>query len=407
MGIKCLHISDMHLDSPFKNITTHYPDLMEQMKSATEKSVQSLVQKAIDEQVDIVLIVGDSFNSTKPNVRTQFFLKEQLEKLLAHHIHVVLCYGNHDYMGHQPLVNLPKDVYVLSSEVTQITLHTHSGEIVDIYGFSYDTNHVTERKITRYPIHQNMTHYAIGMLHGYLEGSQSKEGVYAPFSIQELNDKHYDYWALGHIHKRMLLQEQPPIIYSGNVQGLNRHETGEKGAVLVSLNKGKPTQIEWVNTSKIQWNKIDYTISKTHHFEQIITDISCIFETWESDKTYLVSITWHVHADVSPEILELLNTREMKESLNKKHVYVIKEENVLQDNSQKIMLNDDVLNVWEDIRERGVDESIYDEAMQSVFSQTKMRTLLPSLRSDEGLAETIIKRAINRLALALYKGGEE
>lgn len=47
----------------------------------------------------------------------------------------------------------------------------------------------------------------------------------------------FDYWALGHIHKRAILSEQPAVIYPGNMQGRSMKETGEKGCYLVTLSE--------------------------------------------------------------------------------------------------------------------------------------------------------------------------
>ena len=40
-----------------------------------------------------------------------------------------------------------------------------------------------------------------------------------PFRLMIYCEKDFDYWALGHIHKRTILSENPPIIYPGNIQG--------------------------------------------------------------------------------------------------------------------------------------------------------------------------------------------
>ena len=49
------------------------------------------------------------------------------------------------------------------------------------------------------------------------------------FTVKDLYEKQFDYWALGHIHKRTILSEDPPIIYPGNIQGRNKKEIGVKG----------------------------------------------------------------------------------------------------------------------------------------------------------------------------------
>src|SRR5690606_40260244 len=51
----------------------------------------------------------------------------------------------------------------------------------------------------------------------------------------------YDYWALGHVHQRELLHADPPILFSGCLQGRHARETGPKGATIVSFNGRRPT----------------------------------------------------------------------------------------------------------------------------------------------------------------------
>jgi DNA repair exonuclease SbcCD nuclease subunit len=57
-------------------------------------------------------------------------------------------------------------------------------------------------------------------------------------------DKGYGYWALGHVHKRDILREDPPIVFPGNLQGRFFRETGPKGATVVSVSNGRLTMEE-------------------------------------------------------------------------------------------------------------------------------------------------------------------
>jgi DNA repair exonuclease SbcCD nuclease subunit len=67
-------------------------------------------------------------------------------------------------------------------------------------------------------------------------GSDTGHDPYAPSALEDLISKNYDYWALGHIHKKTILNEANPlIIYSGNPQGLNPKETGVRGCFLINV----------------------------------------------------------------------------------------------------------------------------------------------------------------------------
>ncbi|MEZ6149369.1 MAG: hypothetical protein R3C09_04535 [Pirellulaceae bacterium] len=47
--------------------------------------------------------------------------------------------------------------------------------------------------------------------------------------------KGYDYWALGHIHKREVLCQEPFVAFSGNIQGRHIRESGPKGCYVVTV----------------------------------------------------------------------------------------------------------------------------------------------------------------------------
>ena len=63
--------------------------------------------------------------------------------------------------------------------------------------------------------------------HGTYSKSSTKNR-YTEFILEDLNQKLYHYWALGHIHERQELSDMPPIYYPGNIQGRHFGEQGPK-----------------------------------------------------------------------------------------------------------------------------------------------------------------------------------
>ena len=55
---------------------------------------------------------------------------------------------------------------------------------------------------------------------------------YAPCTLEGLLSKNYDYWALGHVHRREILHENPWIVFPGNTQGRHINESGPRGCTL-------------------------------------------------------------------------------------------------------------------------------------------------------------------------------
>lgn len=110
------------------------------------------------------------------------------------------------------------------------------------------------KKIKYKNIHQKETEtWHIGMLHGAVR--QSQDNHYAPFTIDELIAKNYDYWALGHIHKHQFLNEKPPIVYSGNPQGRHKNEAGQHGYYLVE-SQGNKLVPQFKPVAEIEWTSL-------------------------------------------------------------------------------------------------------------------------------------------------------
>ena len=234
--IRFIHAADLHLDSPFKGMTGMQVDQLVRLRNSTFKAFERLIEHALKSKPDFVLIVGDIYDGEDRSLRAQLKFQEGMNKLGEANIPVVISYGNHDHLGGRwTRFELPTNVHVLTKKVEQIELNIR-GEQVNIYGFSYNERHVRESMITNYPVAENGTSFHIGMLHGSLAGDET-HAVYAPFTKEELLQKHYDYWALGHIHLRQQLHTDPPIVYPGNLQGRHRNERGVKGFYDVSLSK--------------------------------------------------------------------------------------------------------------------------------------------------------------------------
>ncbi|PIC56523.1 DNA repair exonuclease [Sporosarcina sp. P12(2017)] len=230
--IRFLHTADLHLDSPFKGMASAGPDELARLQQSTFAAFDRFIAYAVKERPDFIVIVGDLYDGEDRSLRAQIRFQQGMQQLQKVNIPVYLSYGNHDHLaGRWTRVSLPENVHVFSEQVEQKQLMIRD-EIIYLHGFSYPQRHVKESMIRQYPKASEGIH--IGLLHGSVAGD-AEHAVYAPFTIDELQNKHYRYWALGHIHKRQVLSQEPPIVYPGNIQGRHRNEQGLKGFYDVSL----------------------------------------------------------------------------------------------------------------------------------------------------------------------------
>lgn len=266
--ISFIHAADLHLDSPMVGLKYLPETIFSRVKESTFTALKKITNDAIQKQVDFVILAGDLFDGEDRSLRAQARFRTEMLKLEEQGIPVYVVHGNHDHLnGTWVQLNMPANVHVFASETETKVLQTRSGEIVHLYGFSYPTRHVFARKIDEYTKINNIG-YHIGILHGN-ESSGSEHDNYAPFSVKDLLEKDFDYWALGHIHKRAILSEAPPIIYPGNIQGRNKKEQGPKGYYHVELSDTE-AKMNFNETSDIVWEEAEVDASSATSFYDVL-----------------------------------------------------------------------------------------------------------------------------------------
>lgn len=285
--MKFIHAADVHLGNPFNGLQNMPAELLERVQEATTTAFERMIDDALSQQVDFVLLPGDLFDSANQSVTTLDFLNDQFSRLYAAKTPVYLSYGNHDFMA-DDLAKLPwpANVHVFGPAVTTESLTVADGSTVAIAGFSYPQRHLSDDMATAFPT-KGTADFQIGMYHGTVGGNDAN---YAATSVTELLAKHYDYWALGHIHKRQVLNEHPYIGYSGNIQGHNEKETGAKGYLLVETVNGE-LQPTFVPVAPILWQQVALDVAEITNQDELVTTISAKITKLAQAELQLLTIT--------------------------------------------------------------------------------------------------------------------
>ncbi|MFZ7945309.1 metallophosphoesterase family protein [Neobacillus sp. 19] len=266
--ISFIHAADLHLDSPMIGLKHLPANIFSRVKESTFTALKKLTAEAIEQQVDFLILAGDLFDGEDRSLRAQSRFRTEMLKLAEADIPVYVVHGNHDHLnGSWVHLDMPANVHVFHSEVETKVLQTKSGEWVHLYGFSYATRHIFDRKIDDY-IRVDGADFHIGILHGN-ESTGIDHNNYAPFSVKDLHAKDFDYWALGHIHKRAVLSENPPIIYPGNIQGRNKKETGSKGFYHITLSE-IDAKLDFIESSDIVWEELVINAESASSFHDVL-----------------------------------------------------------------------------------------------------------------------------------------
>ncbi|MFX3673781.1 MAG: exonuclease SbcCD subunit D [Paenisporosarcina sp.] len=280
-SIRFFHVADLHLGSPFKGVTSMPNRQLKTLRDSTFEAFHSLIQTAVLEKPDFVLIVGDIYDGEDRSLRAQHKFQQGMELLNTHQIPVFLCHGNHDHLGGKwTRFKLPSNVHVFDNKPEKTYIRIRQQDVY-ITGFSYKERHIKESMISSYEEATTKDAIHIGMLHGSLAGDITHD-VYAPFTKDDLISKNYDYWALGHIHKRQVLHTEPPIVYSGNIQSRHRNEKGPKGFYDVTLEKGD-AKLTFIPTSSIIYDQINCACRDIIHANEWFETIEDAIERFRSN----------------------------------------------------------------------------------------------------------------------------
>ncbi len=165
--------------------------------------------------------------------------------------------GNHDPAeSWRAQITLPENVHVFSSkQVQRFPLMVNNLEIGGIYGMSCGEGNETTNFAKQYKAFES-DDFSIAVMHGTVgaatENSEVKINTsVGPCNVSDLTEAAMDYWAIGHIHKRQIVNEEPYVVYAGNPQGLHK-----KDAVLKE-------PIWWLCRTKeiVNWNSRKLVLS--------------------------------------------------------------------------------------------------------------------------------------------------
>src|SRR3954454_16920324 len=94
--MRFLHAADIHLDSPLRGLDKYEGAPLHAIRGATRKAFTALIQLALAEHVDFVLLAGDLYDGDWPDYNTGLYLVRQMARLREAGIPVVAIAGNHD-----------------------------------------------------------------------------------------------------------------------------------------------------------------------------------------------------------------------------------------------------------------------------------------------------------------------
>lgn len=259
-----VHAGDLHLDSPLQGLSAEAPpEVLGTLRGATTEAWRRVVDAAIAEGVDFVVIAGDVFEVASPTLLGQTRFRDGLARLADAGIASFVVHGNHDPLDGRswaPSLDFPPLVHRFGTAAGESAPVLRAGrEIARVHGRSYPQAAVTENYAAGMRASPDAP-FSIGLLHTNV-GDRPGHANYAPCSVDDLRASGMDYWALGHIHQPGRVLTDPPAYYSGIPQGRDPGELGARGCWLVEVDAARHVTSRFVATDVVRWQPLDLSIA--------------------------------------------------------------------------------------------------------------------------------------------------
>jgi exonuclease SbcD len=285
--MKLLHFADAHID--MANYGKHDPETGLPLRVLDFlKALDTIVNAAIDEKVDMVIFAGDAYKDRSPAPTFQREWGKRIIRLSRAKIPTLLLVGNHDLSPatgrahaiqefdtlevpyirvlQKPQFYKPEDLWDRPVQVIAMPWVSRSGLMASIEVSGADPHELFSKIESRiselvedwineadkslpliFTAHASVEGAMFGAERMVMLGSD----LVLPTSL--VKDNRLDYVALGHIHKPQNLNEgyHPPVIYPGSIERVDFGEAmDDKFFVIADVSCGR---------TDVEWRKIDGT----------------------------------------------------------------------------------------------------------------------------------------------------
>ena len=272
--MRILHFSDLHIGvenygrtDPQTGLSTRLLDFL--------GSLDELVEYALGQEVDLVLLAGDAYKGRDPSQTHQRELATRLARLTSAGVPVFLLVGNHDRphaVGRATAIEIFHTLQVpglsVADQLQTYTVSTRNGPLQIVAlpwprrsgllsrdesrGMTIDqVREEIEGRLTRYiqtqmeALDPSIPAVMAGhvTINGATTGTErsmmlGQDHVLYPSAVHR---PELDYVALGHIHKHQVLRDNPMVVYSGSLQRIDfSEEEDSKGFCVVDLDPSAP-----------------------------------------------------------------------------------------------------------------------------------------------------------------------
>ena len=349
--MKFVHIADIHFDSPFTTLSDK-GNLGEQRRIEQRKIFKKIIEYIKENKIEYLFISGDLYEHKYIRKSTIEYINNLFKEI--ENTKIFISPGNHDPILKKSYYNnfiWNKNVYIFKSEIQKIET-----EEADIYGFGFDDFYCANSGIEKLVL-DNPEKLNILVIHGTLNGANLEEMQYNSMSSTMLENKGFDYVALGHIHKNNFTPNGK-IIYPGSTMSLGFDELGEHGMVVGEITKNA-AELNFIKLDETEYVEREINCTDINSIEELIEKINEI--KIEQNKIYKIILVGKRNFEIN--IYDLykyeLNEKIIKIKNKTKPNYNIEE--IAKENSLRGLFAKEIL---DELKKENYDENIIENALE-------------------------------------------
>jgi len=252
-----------------------------ELRKLASRSLSNLVDTALERQAAFVVLSGDVYDSADREVSSQLSFERALRRLrndgATGPVPVFVVHGNHDPLvaGFRSSVELPDNVHVFDSgSPSMVPVEVDGFGRVNVAGVSFSSRSESANLVKSFgQLSVDPSVPSVGVVHANVEGVADHD-PYAPCSKDDLNASSIGYWALGHVHKRIVASMGPHRwwAYPGNLQGRSTKpaECGAKGVLSVGFTPGGFAEPEFVACDSVRFERLDIDIAEVTDAGEVV-----------------------------------------------------------------------------------------------------------------------------------------
>ena len=248
-SFRFIHASDFHLESALSDLDAIPNHLQEGMANAAMSATRTVLEAALVDNVDFVVLCGDLLNPHSAGPHAMSMLLDYFEQLNAKDTPVFWAAGTGDDPAKWPdSVPLPANVMLFPKDrAVSIPVERAGRTICMVVGRSADGSvlHVPSYDL------DSIGEFTVGVGHGAVD-------------MNILADTRFQYWALGGKHNReeQRLSDDADAVYCGSPQGRSLAESGPHGYSIVDVDSDGETRIHHMECDSFRYCNVKIDCSE-------------------------------------------------------------------------------------------------------------------------------------------------